>query len=156
MKIVFFVCFFFKLDVRGIAFICQEVLWPQHDRHIYVRPLPGLECTTAWLEDWCSNHWAIGVDYRDCVTKLYQVSLHTHLKYASDSSDYLRLSITYFSSIFQEHSRFSTRWMKRKRTCGREGYEENINFFWLTWPNAPTPKYLTKMAKDSNIFVNFC
>ena len=42
--------------VPGIAFNCQEALWPQHGRHIYVRPRPGLERTTAGLDGRRSNH----------------------------------------------------------------------------------------------------
>ena len=45
-----------KKLVPGIAFNCQEALWPQHGRHIYVRPCPGLERTTAGLDGRRSNH----------------------------------------------------------------------------------------------------
>ena len=42
--------------VPDIAFICQEVLLPPYDRHIYVRPRPLLERTIAGLDGRRSNH----------------------------------------------------------------------------------------------------
>ena len=41
--------------VPGLAFINQEVILPQHDRHIYLPP-PGLELTIPRLGVGRSNH----------------------------------------------------------------------------------------------------